>query len=150
VLVLSSIRCDPPPQSLRRDRRPGEPTHVQHAGVENVSRPFHAHREPQQSTRFGPPRNNSFSRSKDRPFLMRLPSEPVCACAPPAATPLRLTGIGNRRTISVKKERKERKEKRKTIQKITKNLFVNQNLLRDQFVVINRSLFAGVKPQEAI
>ena len=30
------------------------------------------------------------------------------------------------------------------------DLFVKQNLLRDQRVVINRSLFAGVKPQEAI
>ena len=47
--------------------------HVQHAGVENVSRSFHAHREPQQFTRSGPPRGKSFSRLKDGSFLMRLP-----------------------------------------------------------------------------
>jgi hypothetical protein len=54
---------------------------------------------------------------------------------------------GHRGTMS---EGKERKQKRKTTQKTTKNLFVNQNLFRDQCVVINRSLFADVEPQEAI
>jgi hypothetical protein len=42
-------------------RRPGT-KRAQHAGVENVSRSFHAHREPQQFTRFGSPRNNFYSR----------------------------------------------------------------------------------------
>ena len=83
-----------PPSAFSKMRRPADPTHPQHAGVENVSRSFRVHREPQQSTRFGPHRNNSFSRSKDGTFLMRLPSEPGCACAPLAATPLRSTRMG--------------------------------------------------------
>ena len=69
---------------------PRDPTQAQHVRIENVSRSFHAHREPQQSTRFGPPRNNSFSRSKDGTILTRLPARGG-ACAPPAATLLRLT-----------------------------------------------------------
>jgi hypothetical protein len=77
---------------------PREPTHAQHAGVENVSRSFHAHREPQQSTRFGPTRNDSFSRSKDGTILMRLPSARGGVCTPPAATPPRLTPVGSCRT----------------------------------------------------
>jgi hypothetical protein len=87
LLVLRSIRCDPPPQSDSTElaecpaarQAPGDQTHVQHAGVENVSRLFHAHREPQQSTRSGPPRNNSFLRCKDGTFLMRLPRRVVRA-----------------------------------------------------------------------
>jgi hypothetical protein len=63
LLVRRSIRCDA-----------RNPTHAQHDEVENVSRSFHAHREPQQSTRFGLPSNNSYSRFKDGTFLMRLPS----------------------------------------------------------------------------
>jgi hypothetical protein len=80
---------------VRRDATPRDPTHAQHAGAKNVSRSFHAHREPQQSTRFGPPRNNSFSRPKDGTILMRLPSARGGACTPPAATPLRLTPMGS-------------------------------------------------------
>jgi hypothetical protein len=93
---LSDVGADRPfaGMAFSKMRRPGDPTHAQYAGVENVSRWFHAHREPQQSTRFGPPLNKSSSRSKHGTFLMRLPSEPGCACAPPAATPLRLTRIG--------------------------------------------------------
>jgi hypothetical protein len=71
--VWRSVRCDPPPQSLRRDRPPGL-TLVQHAAVEDVSRSFHPLREPQQSTRSGPPYDKSCSRSKDGACLMRLPS----------------------------------------------------------------------------
>jgi hypothetical protein len=37
---------------------------------------------------------NLLSRSKDRIFLMRLPSGSGCACAPSAATPLWLTRMG--------------------------------------------------------
>ena len=62
-----------------------DPTHVQHAGVENVSRSFPAHREPQQPTRFAPTRNNSFSGSKHGTFLMWLPSVSGRACTPTAA-----------------------------------------------------------------
>src|ERR1700746_370021 len=62
---------------------PWDQTDAQYARVENVPRSFHTYREPQQSTRFGQPRNNSFSRCKDRIFLMRLPSEPGCVCALP-------------------------------------------------------------------
>jgi hypothetical protein len=97
---LSDVGADRPfaGMAFSKMRRPGDPTHAQHAGVENVSRLFHAHREPQQSTRFAPPRNNSFSSSKGRTFLMRLPSEPGGACAQPAVTPLRLTRMGGCRT----------------------------------------------------
>jgi hypothetical protein len=73
---------------------PRDPTQAQYARVENVSRWFRAHREPQQSTRFGPIRNTSFSRSKDGTFLMRLPSELGGTCALLAATSLRLTRMG--------------------------------------------------------
>jgi hypothetical protein len=59
------------------------------AGVENVSTSFHAPREPQRSTRFGPPHNKSFSQSKDGTFLMRLPSGMRAAWAL-TATPLKL------------------------------------------------------------
>jgi hypothetical protein len=99
-LDLADVGADRPfaGMAFSKMRRPGDPTHAQHAGVENVSRSFHAHREPQQSTRFAPPRNNSFSSSKDGTFLMRLPSERSGACAPPAATPLRLTRMGGCRT----------------------------------------------------
>jgi hypothetical protein len=86
LLVWRSIRRDPPPQSDSTElaecplarQAPRDPTHAQYAGVENVSRSFPTHREPQQSTRFGPIRNNSSSRSKDGTFLMRLPSELGC------------------------------------------------------------------------
>jgi hypothetical protein len=99
-LDLADVGADRPfaGMAFSKMRRPGDPTHAQHARVENVSRSFHAHREPQQSTRFAPPRNNSFSSSKDATFLMRLPSERSGACAPPAATPLRLTRMGGCRT----------------------------------------------------
>jgi hypothetical protein len=63
LLLWHSIRCG----------APGPKHQAQHAGVENVSRSFHAQRE-QQSTRFGSPRNMSFSRSKDGTSLMWLPS----------------------------------------------------------------------------
>jgi hypothetical protein len=78
-------------------QRPGS-THVQHAGVERVSGSFHAHREPRQSTRFGARRDNSFSRFNDGTFPMRLPSGTPGACALPAATSLRFTPLGSRRT----------------------------------------------------
>jgi len=81
LLVWRSIRCDAP-----------GPNAAQHAGVENISRSFHAHREPQQSTCFGPPRDNSCSRSKDGTYLMRLPGMGG-ACAPTANTSFRLTRI---------------------------------------------------------
>ena len=48
-------------------RRPGLNA-VQHGRVENVSKPFHARREPQQFTRFGPPRNKSFLAKRTEPF----------------------------------------------------------------------------------
>jgi hypothetical protein len=48
LLVWRSIRCDAQGS-----------TYAQHAGVENVSRSFHAHREPQQSTHLGPAHNKS-------------------------------------------------------------------------------------------
>jgi hypothetical protein len=79
-------------------RRPGTQRHAQHAGVENVSRSFHAHREPQQSTRFCPSRNSSCSRFKDGTFLMRLPSDTGNACAPTAARSLKLTRMSGCRT----------------------------------------------------
>ena len=63
LLVWRLTRCD----------APGGSTHAQYAGVENVSRSFHAHREPQQFTHFGSHHNTSFSRSKDETCLMRLP-----------------------------------------------------------------------------
>jgi hypothetical protein len=96
---LSDIGADRPFAGMAFDkmRRPG-PSAAQHAGVENVPRPFHTQREPQQSTRFGPSRNSSFSRSKDGIFLIRLPSGRCAACAPPAATSLRLTRMGSCRT----------------------------------------------------
>jgi hypothetical protein len=87
LLVWRSIRCD-----ARGS------THVQHAGVERVSGSFHAHREPRQSTRFGARRDNSFSRFNDGTFPMRLPSGTPGACALPAATSLRFTPLGSRRT----------------------------------------------------
>jgi hypothetical protein len=94
---LSDVGANRPFAGMAFDkmRRPGDPTHAQHAGVESVSRSFHAHREPQQSTRFGPPRNSSFSRSKDGTILMRLPSARGGACAPAAATSLKLTRVGS-------------------------------------------------------
>jgi len=97
---LSDVGADRPfaGKAFSKMRRPGDPTHAQHTGVENVFRFFHAQREPQQSTRFAPPRNNSFSSSKDGTFLIRLPSERGGVCAPPAATPLRLTRMGGCRT----------------------------------------------------
>ena len=92
---LSDVGADRPFAGMAFDkmRRPG-PSAAQHAGVENVSSPFHAQREPQQSTRFGPSRNSSFSRSKDGILLMRLPGRGG-AYAPPAATSLRLTRMGS-------------------------------------------------------
>jgi hypothetical protein len=78
LLGWRSVRCDPTPQSLRRDRGP---THAQHARVENASRSFHTHREPRQSTCFGRPRDNSCSRSKDGTCLMRLPCYGWCVRA---------------------------------------------------------------------
>jgi hypothetical protein len=89
LLVWRSIRCDAPGLNARSN-----------AEVENVSTSFHAPREPQQSTRLGPPHNKSFSRSKDGTFLMRLPSVMRGACAPTAATPLKLTRVGDRGTMS--------------------------------------------------
>jgi hypothetical protein len=61
--------------ALDEMRRPGARglTHIQHPGVENVSGSFDAQREPQQYTRFGPPHDKSFSRSKDGTCLMRPP-----------------------------------------------------------------------------
>jgi hypothetical protein len=101
LLVWRAMRCD------ARD-----PTHAQHAGVENVSRSFHAHREPQQSTRFGQPRDNSFSRSKDATVLMRRPSARGGACAPPA-TPLRLAPLrpspGRDRVPAIRRYRSPRR-----------------------------------------
>jgi hypothetical protein len=44
---------------------------------------------------FGPPRDNSFSRSKDGTYLMRLPSVMRGACAPIAATSSGLTRMGS-------------------------------------------------------
>ena len=87
---LSDVGADRPFAGVAFDkmRRPGTQRHAQHAGVENVSRSFHAHREPQQSTRFGPSRDSSFSWSKDGTFLMRLLSDMGGACAPAAATSL--------------------------------------------------------------
>jgi hypothetical protein len=95
------MRRDPPPQSLRRDRRPGVSTHVQLAGVENVSRSFHVHREPRppkvfgaSSPRFwGVPHNQSFSRSKDGSCPMRLPAMGRVACAATVAASLKLTRV---------------------------------------------------------
>jgi hypothetical protein len=57
--------------AFNKMRRPGFNARS-NAGVETVFRSFHAHREPQQSTRLGRPRNKCFSRSKDGTFLMRL------------------------------------------------------------------------------
>jgi hypothetical protein len=88
LLVWRSIRCDAPGLNARSN-----------AGVEKVSTSFHAPRELQQSTRLGPPHNKSFSRSKDGTFLMRLPSVMRGACAPTAATPLKLTRAGGCQTI---------------------------------------------------
>jgi hypothetical protein len=62
LLVWRSVRCDAQGLNARSN-----------AGVKNVSRSFHALREPQQSTRLGPPRNSSCSRSKDGTCPMRLP-----------------------------------------------------------------------------
>ena len=66
---LSDVDADRPFAGMAFDkmRRPGT-QRSSHAGVENVSSPFHAQREPQQSTRFGLSRNSSFSRSKDESF----------------------------------------------------------------------------------
>jgi hypothetical protein len=83
LLVWRLIRCDAPGLNVRSST----------LGVENVSWSFHAPREPQQSTRFGPPHNKSFSQSKDGTFLMRLPSVMRAAWALNAATPLKLTHV---------------------------------------------------------
>jgi hypothetical protein len=58
---------------IRRDA-PGVSAPLNTLGVENVSRSFHAPREPQQSTRLGSPHDKTFSRSKDGTLLMRFPS----------------------------------------------------------------------------
>jgi hypothetical protein len=87
LLVWRSIRCDAPALNARSTR-----------WVENVSRSFHASREPQQSTRFCPPHDKCYSWSKDVTFLMRLPSVRGDACAPIAARSLKLTPMGNCRT----------------------------------------------------
>jgi hypothetical protein len=100
LLVWRLTRCD----------APGGSTHAQYAGVENVSRSFHAHREPQQSTCLGLPHDKSSSRSRDGSFLMRLPSAPNCACAPAAATSLRLTRIrvcGSKRKRAALQKRRQ-------------------------------------------
>ena len=72
---LSHVGADTPFAGVAFDkmRRPGTERTFNTVG-KNVSRPFHPYREPRQSTRFGPPHNNSFSRSKDGIYLMRLPS----------------------------------------------------------------------------
>jgi hypothetical protein len=70
--ILTRMRGRGTGVAFDKMRRPGTQRHAQNAGVENVSRSFHAHREPQQSTRFGPSRDSSFSWSKDGTFLMRL------------------------------------------------------------------------------
>jgi hypothetical protein len=62
LLVWRSVKCDAQGLNARSN-----------AGVKNVSRSFHALGEPQQSTRLGPPRNSSCSRSKDGTCPMRLP-----------------------------------------------------------------------------
>jgi hypothetical protein len=83
---LSDVGANRPFAGMAFDkmRRPGT-ERAQDARVENVSRPFHANREPQQSTRLGPSRYNSSSRSKDGTYLTRLPSARGGACALTAA-----------------------------------------------------------------
>ena len=70
-------------------RRPGT-KRAQHGRIENVSRPFHALREPRQHTWFGPLHNRPCSPSKDGTYLMRLPSGVGGARASTAATLLKL------------------------------------------------------------
>src|ERR1700747_3243156 len=79
LLVWRSMSCDAPGLNACSNAR-----------VENVSTSFHAPREPQRSTRFGPPHNRSFSQSKDGTFLMRLPGLHA-AWSLTAATLLKLT-----------------------------------------------------------
>ena len=85
LVVLRSIRCE----------APGTQRTFNTLRLKNVSRSFYAHREPQQSTRFGPPRDKAFSWFKDETFLMRLPSGLGGACAPTAAASVRLTPLGH-------------------------------------------------------
>jgi hypothetical protein len=81
--------------ALNKMRRPGARRGFRRCRVENASRSFHAPREPQQSTGLGPPHGKSFCRAKDGTCLMRLPSELGGACAPTAATSLKLTRMGH-------------------------------------------------------
>jgi hypothetical protein len=73
LLVWRSIRCDPPPQSLRRDRCPGTRRTPNTRGLKTS--PGGSTRAGSRSSPrvFGPPRNTSFSRFKDGTVLMRLP-----------------------------------------------------------------------------
>jgi hypothetical protein len=96
LLVWRSIRCDPPSQSLRRDRRPGNKRTLNTLGLKtSLGR----------STRTGSrssPRVSAhlailaFLGPRHGPILMRLPSARGGAWAPPVATPLRFTGKPNR------------------------------------------------------
>jgi hypothetical protein len=87
LLVWRSIRCDAPGLEARSN-----------AGVEHVSTSFHTPREPQQSTRLGPPCDKIFSRFKDGTYLMRLPAGMHGACVPTAAASLKLTPMRSSRT----------------------------------------------------
>jgi hypothetical protein len=87
VLVWRSIRCDAPGLGARS-----------HPGVKNVSRSFHAHREPRQSTRLGPPHHKSLSWCMEATYLMRLPSVGGGAFAATAVTVLNLTPVDACRT----------------------------------------------------
>jgi len=80
--------------AFNKMRRPGVQRGFKRCMVENASRSLHAPREPQLSTRLGLPHDKSFSRSKDRTCLMRLPSDMGGACALTAATSLGLTPMG--------------------------------------------------------
>ena len=92
---LSDVGADRPFAGVAfyKMRRPGTQRDAQHAGVESVSESFQAHREPQQSTRFGPSRDKSFSQFKDGTSLMRLPSAMGSACAATAATSFKPVGL---------------------------------------------------------
>jgi len=73
---LSHVDADRPFAGVAfcKMRRPGLQRTLNTLGVENASRSFHAHREPQQSTRLGPPHNRPFFSIQGRTFLVRLPS----------------------------------------------------------------------------
>jgi hypothetical protein len=94
---LSDVDADKPfpGVAFNRMRRPGVQRTFYTLEYEYISRPFHAHKEPQQSTRFSPHRDNCSSQSNDETFNVA-PLARVGACAPPAATLLRLTPMSGR------------------------------------------------------